>query len=203
MAVYFIACDLVGLVKIGLGQGDAAARMQGLRTQCPVPLRMAALDLYGDEMTEAELHFRFRDQRQHGEWFTHTGPVLEASRVTAETGRIPGGVYLSQLQATAVRAAYHRKTAWENLCRVYPLTLEEVSSIYRLQRTVVNYSPGDGLPPKALARVLEAIRLRRPDTTFAELVDAACDPLPAPVEPLSMTYEARRARTLKLLAETA
>lgn len=90
MALYFMAADSVSLIKIGHA-ADPVSRMYSARSGSPVPLRLAAVDDSGDVLTEAELLYRLRDHRRHGEWVTACPEVLAIVSETAATGRVPGG----------------------------------------------------------------------------------------------------------------
>jgi hypothetical protein len=66
--VYFIRCDITGLVKIGTSF-DPATRLRTLQCGSPTPLRIER-QVVGYLLTEAALHERFAAQRRHGEWFS-------------------------------------------------------------------------------------------------------------------------------------
>lgn len=64
--VYFIAGG--GLIKIGVAN-DVRARFNSIRTMSPAPLTLLGFTS-GSVALERELHERFSQHRQHGEWFT-------------------------------------------------------------------------------------------------------------------------------------
>lgn len=73
--VYFIQAGDGGPIKIGV-TNDAAKRLRGLQTGCPVPVRLLATQP-GDVQREAELHSVFDAHRQHGEWFFPASELLD------------------------------------------------------------------------------------------------------------------------------
>lgn len=75
MSVYFITCRELGRVKIGHA-GNPNRRFQGLKTGSPAPIALEAF-FDGGEKEERELHKRFAEHRQQGEWFTLC-PEIEA-----------------------------------------------------------------------------------------------------------------------------
>lgn len=93
MALYFARAADLGVVKIGHSQLPRK-RLVVLQAWSPVPLEFAAVDEAGDWLTEAEMLWRFREARSHGEWFRETPPLAEVIRATARTGTVPGGWYL-------------------------------------------------------------------------------------------------------------
>lgn len=67
MSVYFATCRELGLVKIGHAT-DPKRRLQGFQTGCPKPLELEA-QFDGGGKEERELHARFAEHRERGEWF--------------------------------------------------------------------------------------------------------------------------------------
>jgi hypothetical protein len=66
--VYFVRCELNGLVKIGIAE-NLERRLAGLKAQSPVPLELLATIPAESYELEAALHRRFAEYRHHGEWF--------------------------------------------------------------------------------------------------------------------------------------
>jgi hypothetical protein len=64
-----------GLIKIGCSQ-NPAGRAATVATHSPVQTRLIAM-WPGAMADESALHTRFRDFRQHREWFCIVGPVAE------------------------------------------------------------------------------------------------------------------------------
>jgi hypothetical protein len=67
MAVYFIACREIGMVKIGTAY-DPFARMRTLQVAFPLDLTVEAL-FVGAHRREREYHRQFAEHRVRGEWF--------------------------------------------------------------------------------------------------------------------------------------
>jgi len=68
MDVYFV--EGAGLIKIGVSK-DVEKRIASLKNGSPVPLTLLGY-IQGSRALEAELHERFADIRDHGEWFQAT-----------------------------------------------------------------------------------------------------------------------------------
>lgn len=66
--IYFIAAETLGAVKIGFTRSHPIARLKGLQTGCPAPLKLLAF-VPGSEEEERRLHRCFSPLRIHGEWF--------------------------------------------------------------------------------------------------------------------------------------
>lgn len=64
--VYFIRASN-GRIKIGVTD-DLKARFSALRSSSPCELEIL-VSVEGDELTEREMHERFKASRSHGEWF--------------------------------------------------------------------------------------------------------------------------------------
>lgn len=164
MAVYFVACDFVGLVKIGVTNMPPLKRFLALSTQCPVPLRLAAYDLAGDDLTEKELHHRFRDQRQHGEWFTHTGLVAAAVEFTASERCVPDGWYITMIPNG-------RRASWQRLREAFSISNAEANAA--AYGTAAGTWATDGVAPGSLPVLFDALRERMPGLTAADFLGAA------------------------------
>jgi len=74
-SVYFIACDDLGLVKIGRAR-DVVERFSHIARGFPYPLRLAYVREGGRDL-EREIHLRLADQRVRGEWFRLEGELAE------------------------------------------------------------------------------------------------------------------------------
>lgn len=78
-------------MTIGYSWGDPESRFQVIQVHSPVPVERHGV-LVGDEALEFELHCRFDDDRDHGEWF-RPSPELDAfiaehaREWTAEVGK--------------------------------------------------------------------------------------------------------------------
>jgi hypothetical protein len=72
-AIYFVRSN--GLVKIGYSK-HVAQRVRALRTGSSVPLELW-FSFDGTRELEKELHWRFRRDRSHGEWFHLSPAILE------------------------------------------------------------------------------------------------------------------------------
>jgi hypothetical protein len=75
MSVYYVTCRTLGLVKIGHAN-DPKRRFQGFKTSSPVPIALEAQS-DGGEAEERDLHARFAELREIGEWF-RLCPEIEA-----------------------------------------------------------------------------------------------------------------------------
>lgn len=67
MSVYLISSREMGLVKIGRAT-DVSRRFQALQTGCPKPLILEC-QFDGGKAEEKDLHARFAEHRERGEWF--------------------------------------------------------------------------------------------------------------------------------------
>lgn len=76
--VYFIGCEVTGLVKIGRAQ-EPSHRLRTLQCGSPTELRILRT-VVGDRQREIDLHRRFASSRRHGEWFA----IGEAEIASAE-----------------------------------------------------------------------------------------------------------------------
>lgn len=65
--IYFIQCELTGLVKIGLAS-NVHKRLSGLQTGSPTKLKLVGSIVF-DASLEKLLHKHFEDDHSHGEWF--------------------------------------------------------------------------------------------------------------------------------------
>jgi hypothetical protein len=74
--IYFIATETMTKVKIGYTDSDIMARLKAIQIHSPVLLKLVKL-LKGDQRDEMELHKRFTDYRDHGEWFCIKGDLSE------------------------------------------------------------------------------------------------------------------------------
>jgi hypothetical protein len=72
--VYFIAAELLGVVKIGFSASHPDGRLKELQTGCPARLKLLAF-VEGSLSEERQLHRRFSGLCTHGEWFRFEGEV--------------------------------------------------------------------------------------------------------------------------------
>lgn len=70
--VYFVYGG--GLLKIGFAS-DLDHRLKTLRNGCPVPLHLVAFIASGSTVLEKQLHKKFWQAREHGEWFRITNAI--------------------------------------------------------------------------------------------------------------------------------
>lgn len=73
--VYFVQPTCGGFIKIGWS-ASPEARLKEMHTFSPLPLRLLHY-VPGNIMLERVLHERFRNARQHGEWFEPVPALLE------------------------------------------------------------------------------------------------------------------------------
>lgn len=78
--VYFVGCDEVNLVKIGLAL-DPVKRIAQLQTGSPVKLRIRSLVYHVDDDFEKLLHQTFDYSRRWGEWFDVNEDILNFMEV--------------------------------------------------------------------------------------------------------------------------
>lgn len=125
--IYFIAANAVHAVKIGI-TADPVARLWVHQTHSPVSLYVAAVDRAGDRLTEAELHWRFRSSRMHGEWFGRTPEIDSVITETFHDGCVPGAWRFPQGRVPRYRRTDYGPTMYQ-LKRAFGLTRKDVESI--------------------------------------------------------------------------
>jgi Meiotically up-regulated gene 113 len=72
--IYFV--HAAGLIKIGLSK-NIAARLEDLRTACPVDLTLLYFVHDGDRTQERRFHRRFAAHHSHREWFRYEGELRD------------------------------------------------------------------------------------------------------------------------------
>ena len=80
-----------GPVKIGWAS-NPVARLASLQTASPLPLEIVALIAGGQDLERA-LHYRFRDDHLHGEWFSPSpelAGLINRQRIATIKARLPG-----------------------------------------------------------------------------------------------------------------
>lgn len=70
--IYFIRSG--NLVKIGYTAGNPEVRLKKLQIGSPTKLTLAGT-IEGDNVIERQLHWRFKSQHSHGEWFFFEGAL--------------------------------------------------------------------------------------------------------------------------------
>lgn len=90
--VYFIQCEVNGVIKIGLST-NPETRFSQLQCSCPVALSRLAL-MRGHRRTESLLHVQFRQFREErGEWFRPDPSLLafivRKARLWTSAGETP------------------------------------------------------------------------------------------------------------------
>lgn len=70
--IYFIRSR--NLVKIGYTAGKPSARLAKLQNGSPAKLELLG-SIEGDDVIEKQLHWRFKTQHSHGEWFFFEGAL--------------------------------------------------------------------------------------------------------------------------------
>jgi Meiotically up-regulated gene 113 len=75
--VYFVLAPKANMVKIGQACeiDPPTARLKALQTGSPEILQVILVLDYKPPFEENQLHFRFRDYREHGEWFRYEGEL--------------------------------------------------------------------------------------------------------------------------------
>lgn len=88
--VYVIGNADNRLVKIGTTGVSSLARLAGIQTMSPSILTVL-WTTPGDQTLEHQLHYRFRAERRHGEWFDFgdRDPVAEVDKAVAEINGAP------------------------------------------------------------------------------------------------------------------
>ena len=74
--VYFITCEKVDAVKIGI-TADVTTRLVTLQVGNPYPLALIAAIRGGKEDKESELHEQFKEHYLRGEWFDFADPIKQ------------------------------------------------------------------------------------------------------------------------------
>ena len=96
--VYFIRCQVTGLIKIGWTESHPSNRFNALRPLSPTPLEFLGV-IRGYLGDENSLHLRFKADRDHGEWFRpseglvryiaeHAKPPLERGRLYDDEAKL-------------------------------------------------------------------------------------------------------------------
>lgn len=85
--VYFIETADGSLIKIGWSRYPVT-RVENLATWSPVPLHLSAA-VEGSRTDEKRLHYRFREQWSHHEWFRPSAELLAVVDHVRATGRLP------------------------------------------------------------------------------------------------------------------
>lgn len=74
--IYFVLARKANLLKIGFTARQVSTRIDELQTTCGERLELLG-SIPGTEIEEDNLHFRFRDQRTYGEWFSFDGELVD------------------------------------------------------------------------------------------------------------------------------
>ena len=92
--VYFIHCEQAGRIKIG-SSTNVNRRLSGLQTACPLPLELLLAINYVPTIYEYLLHERFKEDREHGEWFVFSDKIK--TFVEEASGKVPACNYGDRL----------------------------------------------------------------------------------------------------------
>lgn len=109
--VYFIqAVSEERLIKIGWTVGHPDNRLWQLRMMSPVRLLPIGVVRTHFRRTESDLHLRFGEYRQHGEWFSPGEKLMEFIRRKARRWPAPGanGI-VEEPSPERMRKAYERQ----------------------------------------------------------------------------------------------
>ena len=88
--VYFIQSTEGGLIKIGYS-AKPQSRLATMQSGCPVPLQV--LRIFPAILAiEGVLHFQFKEERRHGEWF------YPSDRLVSLIRSVPWGIYSTRLK---------------------------------------------------------------------------------------------------------
>lgn len=170
MALYFFAADAVQAVKIGTSS-RVESRVRACLSWSPVPLRIAAVDDFGDRLTETELHYRLRADCLHGEWFTMSAAVVAVMDAAARDKRVPDGWHLPvnyQIRHAGVAYGASLSELQERL----GITLADIAAVFPFT-TYSNRRLTDdecGLPLAWLPPLLAHMHGSRPGMTFSDLL---------------------------------
>lgn len=85
--LYFVYSEQAGLIKIGKTR-HPRTRIQCLRTQSPVPLKVVGV-IRAHDAHEKMLHDALEESRKHGEWFEPTTELLGLIEKAIEHGIRP------------------------------------------------------------------------------------------------------------------
>jgi hypothetical protein len=80
--IYFIQCRVTGLVKIGWTGRALSFRLKALLLGSPTPLDLVGC-IRGTLTDERSIHWRFKADRAHGEWFR---PSASLDQLIEENG---------------------------------------------------------------------------------------------------------------------
>ena len=78
LTLYFIQAERLGLIKIGKTGNPVGNRLSSMQAESPDKLKLLfSVDYSADVDLEAELHNRFKELREHGEWFRPTADLMD------------------------------------------------------------------------------------------------------------------------------
>lgn len=165
--IYFLEAVGIPVIKVGYS-AFPANRLKNCSTWSPVPLRLAAIDERGDQLTESELLRRLAPYQSHGEWFHATASIRGIVRETKKTGEVPGGWYLP---------AGYDKRRWlsemvrgprvEDITRQYGITRPQLREIFGIKTPVFETL---GIPLRYVVPLLEYIQARDSTVTLEMLL---------------------------------
>lgn len=110
--IYFIQDQSTYCIKIGFTDGEAMDRLKALQTGCPAGLSLLST-MSGDKSKEKELHAKFADLWERGEWFRPGAELISYLLDRNETsGAVIGrGCMLFEIERFAkdMRARFERE----------------------------------------------------------------------------------------------
>lgn len=167
MAVYFMSGEGIPAIKIGFTSMEAPERrLHSCQVWSPVRLRLEAVDHGGDLLTEAELLWRFRADRMHGEWFLAT-VALRAVVDAVKRGRgIPDAWRLPPWFKVA-QHCYPRGLNTVKFRQRFGLSRAECAQLGGVDSSHL------GLAMIAIPRVLAHLRTAGHDITYLDLLEPA------------------------------
>lgn len=105
--IYFVQAETLRFIKIGRAL-DLGDRMKTLQVGCPDRLILLGVIPTDEPRTvEKRLHYRFRDLRHRGEWFSESDELLAHIKAHA----VDHDAYMTELVYQGLRATYPEKRA--------------------------------------------------------------------------------------------
>lgn len=104
--VYFVQAEKLGLIKIGLARA-ASERMRTLKVCSPDRLTLlGVIQSRAAAVLEREIHARFWDHNEHGEWFRPAPELLDfIAREVVGSADLKEGMVLAGLAKVAAEEA--------------------------------------------------------------------------------------------------
>lgn len=170
MAVYFVECPSMDMVKIGMSERPLS-RFVMFSGWSPAPLTFRAFAT-GDYVTEGYLLFKYRAHRVHHEWFRMV-PELRAIVEEAETTGAISGAPMSESRSGG-RLINHIRSVRQQL----GMTREEMASVLGIKGPAVAELERDQQMPRTQAsgRLIALAEERGLSITYSTLIEHVPEP---------------------------